>query len=237
MARFSEDTPGRIGSARRASAARAARRRGRRARSRTPAARAAGTRSRGAGPALRVEREQRRSPVRIVRERATGSAKCSPAEPRSASACHGSCTPVVITPAAPAAAATRTQAPRLPRCRGSSSRTTGAGPGSGQDPVGVRAAAGAARPRRPAPAGPRRPARRGRRRSATARRRARAAPQRRELLGVGGPDAEQLAAEAHRVLDGVETLEDHQPGSRRARCTSPRSTTAADATNARRVCA
>ena len=32
-----------------------------------------------------------RSPVRIMRERATGSAKCRPAEPRSASACHGSC--------------------------------------------------------------------------------------------------------------------------------------------------
>ena len=42
-----------------------------------------------------------RSPVRTTRERATGSAKCSPAEPRSASACQGSGVPVVITPAAP----------------------------------------------------------------------------------------------------------------------------------------
>ena len=77
-----------------------------------------------------------RSPGRITRERATGSAKCRPAEPRRASACHGSAVPVVITPAAPAAAATRTQAPRLPRWRGSSSAITGAGPGWATMPSG-----------------------------------------------------------------------------------------------------
>ena len=43
---------------------------------------------------------------------------------------------MVITPAAPAAAATRTQAPRLPRWRGSSSRITGAGPGWATMPSG-----------------------------------------------------------------------------------------------------
>ncbi len=53
-------------------------------------------------------------------------AKCSPAAPRSASGCQGSWLPVLSTPATSAAAATRTQAPMLPRSRGSSSRTTGA---------------------------------------------------------------------------------------------------------------
>ena len=58
--------------------------------------------------------------------RATGRAKCSPAEPRSAAGCQGSCGPVVNTAAAPAAAATRTTAPRLPRRAGASNSTTGA---------------------------------------------------------------------------------------------------------------
>ena len=34
--------------------------------------------------------------------------------------------------------------------------------------------------------------------------------ERRELVGVRRPHAEQLRPEAHRVLDGVKALEDHQ---------------------------
>ncbi len=58
---------------------------------------------------------------------ATGRAKWRPAAPRNASGCQGSLLPVVSTPAASAAAATRTQAPMFPIVRGSSSRTRGAG--------------------------------------------------------------------------------------------------------------
>ena len=46
-----------------------------------------------------------RSANRTGSIRLTGSAKCNPAAPRSASACHGSCVPVVRTPAASPAAA------------------------------------------------------------------------------------------------------------------------------------
>ena len=67
-----------------------------------------------------------RSPA-APRPPATGRAKWSPAAPRRASGCQGSLGPVVSTPAASAAAATRTQAPMLPIVRGSSSRTSGAG--------------------------------------------------------------------------------------------------------------
>ena len=68
------------------------------------------------------------SPPRASSARcATGSAKCRPALPRSAAGSHGSCTPLLSTPATSAAAATRTQAPMLPRSRGRSSSTIGAG--------------------------------------------------------------------------------------------------------------
>ena len=153
-----------------------------------------------------------RSPVLITRERATGSAKCSPAEPRSASACHGSWTPVVITPAAPAAAATRTHAPRLPRWRGSSSRITGAGPGQREDPVRVGLARAPRDRDAPARAAPPRPAPLrddGRDRARCPARAARSAPPAR-------PDRPStrraVRAEAHRVLDGVKALQHDEPG-------------------------
>ena len=66
--------------------------------------------------------------------RATGRAKCRPAEPRRAAGCHGSWRPVVSTPAAPAAAATRTTAPMLPRSLGRCSSTSGAAPGDERRP-------------------------------------------------------------------------------------------------------
>ena len=87
-----------------------------RARGQLRRARAARRRGRARAAAGRA-REQRSS----CSSRATGSAKCSPAAPRSASGCHGSWLPVLSTPATSAAAATRTQAPMLPRSRGSSS--------------------------------------------------------------------------------------------------------------------
>lgn len=48
------------------------------------------------------------------RSQTTGSAKCKPAEPTNADGCHGLCSPVAITPTAPAAAAARMAAPPLP---------------------------------------------------------------------------------------------------------------------------
>ena len=83
-----------------------------------PAAPPARARRRGRAQAAAGRRAQRAP-------RGDGSAKCNPAEPRSAAGSHGSRAPVVSTPAAPAAAATRTTAPTLPRWRGSSSSTTG----------------------------------------------------------------------------------------------------------------
>ena len=174
-----------------------------------------GARRDQAGPqhlTLGVQRDQRAVAVRITRERATGSAKCNPADPRSASACHGSCVPVVITPAAPAAAATRTTAPRLPRWRGASSRITGSGVVERDDAVRVRL--------------PRTPRERHHLRARDHRGellerhhrrgqhdvRRQPGRQRRELVGIGGPHAEQLRPEPHRVLDRVKALEHHEAG-------------------------
>ncbi len=72
------------------------------------------------GRARAAAARRRRAAPRLS-TRATGSAKCSPAAPRSASGDHGSWLPVLSTPATSAAAATRTHAPMLPRSRGSSS--------------------------------------------------------------------------------------------------------------------
>ena len=98
-----------------------------------PRRRAGAVRDRARAAAARLAR----APPALS-SRATGSAKCRPAAPRSASGCHGSWVPVVSTPAASAAAATRTQAPMLPRSRGSSSRITGAGWGLARIAAGGR---------------------------------------------------------------------------------------------------
>ncbi len=88
----------------------------------------AGTASgRNSSPSGRAPAAGGRSPGKCSK-RATGSAKCRPAEPRTATGSHGSWRPVVSTPAASAAAATRITAPRLPKWRGSSSSTSGACP-------------------------------------------------------------------------------------------------------------
>ena len=70
-----------------------------------------------------------RSQTGRVAARATGSAYCKPVPAIRAAGCQGSCTPVVMTPAAPAAADTRIAAPMLRRFLGFSSKTTGAGAG------------------------------------------------------------------------------------------------------------
>ena len=155
-----------------------------------------------------------RSPAGAVATRPTGSAKCSPAAPRTASGLHGSASPVVSTAAASAAAATRTQAPRLPRLRGSSSRTTGASRGSAstaaRSNAGRRASADDARARRVRPE-------RGERLRRHLRRLLEAAREvGREVVGepleqvdVGRHQLLERGPEAQRVLDRVEALEDH----------------------------
>ena len=118
----------------------------------------------------------------------------------------------MITPAAPAAAATRTQAPRLPRWRGSSSSDHRRRAGLGDDAVRVGLA-------RPAGDGDDLRARDDRRElldvdDGRIERDVGREPggQRRQLVRVGRPDAEQLGAEAHRVLDRVKALEHDEPG-------------------------
>ena len=58
--------------------------------------------------------------------RVTGRANCNPAAAMVAAGCQGSCVPVVNTPPAPAAAATRMAAPMLRRFRRFSNKITGA---------------------------------------------------------------------------------------------------------------
>jgi len=58
--------------------------------------------------------------------RVTGRANCKPAAAMVAAGCQGSCVPVVNTPPAPAAAATRMAAPMFSRFRRFSNKITGA---------------------------------------------------------------------------------------------------------------
>ena len=179
------------------------------------AARVAAARRRGRAraAAARPRRAPRGSPGAP-----TGSAKCSPAAPRSASGCQGSWLPVVSTPAASAAAATRTHAPMLPRSRGSSSRITGRGCGLGEHRARRR------------PRGARRaPSRRcvgasgascsniarstARASSASARAEVGREPRREPLAARPGrcvTSSSSTGAEAQRVLDGVEAFEHRQ---------------------------
>ena len=126
--------------------------------------------------------------------------------------------PVVTTPATPAPAATRTTAPTLPRSRGSSSSTIGRASRSRAQRGGVERRP--PREREHSRVGDVRHERRQQlRRDRLAGERAEAAGEvgrqlRRqplERLRVGGRDQLDLGAEAQRVLERVEALEDREP--------------------------